>query len=40
MKVLLHADIAKLGYFGDVVEVKDGRALVVPDEEGLLPPGE
>ena len=23
-----------------VVEVKDGRALVVPDEEGLLPPGE
>jgi len=34
MKLLLHADVPKLGYFGDVVEVKDGYA-----RNYLLPQG-
>ena len=34
MKLLLHADITKLGYFGDVVEVKEGYA-----RNYLLPQG-
>lgn len=44
MKLLLHEDIPKLGYFGDVVEVKDGYArnclipqglAVEPSEENI-----
>ncbi len=39
MKLLLHADIAKLGYFGDVVEVKDGyaRNYLLPQRLAVIP---
>ncbi len=44
MKLLLHADVSKLGYFGDVVEVSEGyarncllpqRLAVIPTEENI-----
>ncbi len=44
MKLLLHADIEKLGYFGDVVDVQEGyarnyllpqRLAVTPTEENI-----
>jgi len=39
MKVLLHADIDRLGYFGDVVEVSDGyaRNCLLPQGLAILP---
>jgi large subunit ribosomal protein L9 len=39
MKVLLIADIDKLGYFGDVVEVKDGyaRNYLIPQGHAAVP---
>lgn len=39
MKLLLHADIEKLGYFGDVVEVNDSyaRNYLLPQHKGVIP---
>ena len=39
MKLLLHADIEKLGYFGDVVEVNEGyaRNYLLPQRIGVRP---
>lgn len=39
MKLLLHADVPKLGYFGDVVEVADGyaRNYLVPQGLAVQP---
>ena len=39
MKVLLHADIDRLGYFGEVVEVTDGyaRNCLLPQGLAILP---
>ena len=39
MKVLLHSDIDRLGYFGDVVEVSDGyaRNCLLPQRLAILP---
>lgn len=39
MKVLLHADIEQLGYFGDIVEVSDGyaRNCLLPGNLAILP---
>lgn len=39
MKVLLHTDIPELGYFGDVVEVKDGyaRNYLIPQSLAVEP---
>lgn len=39
MKVLLHSDIDRLGYFGDVVEVTDGyaRNYLLPQGLAILP---
>ena len=39
MKVLLHADVPKLGYFGDVVTVKDGyaRNYLLPQRLAVAP---
>ncbi len=39
MKVLLHSDIDRLGYFGDVVEVADGyaRNYLLPQGLAILP---
>jgi len=38
MKVLLHADVDRLGYFGDVVEVKKGYARNFLLPQGLAVP--
>jgi large subunit ribosomal protein L9 len=39
MKLLLHADIEKLGYFGDVVEVNESyaRNYLLPQRKGVVP---
>ncbi|MBN2212533.1 MAG: 50S ribosomal protein L9 [Sedimentisphaerales bacterium] len=39
MKVLLYADVEKLGFFGDVVDVKDGfaRNYLLPSGLAVLP---
>lgn len=39
MKVLLHVDIPKLGYFGDVVEVANGyaRNFLIPQNKAVEP---
>ncbi len=39
MKLLLHADVPKLGFFGDVVEVADGygRNYLVPQRLAVIP---
>ena len=39
MKVLLHADIPKLGYFGDVVDVSEGyaRNYLLPQGKAVAP---
>jgi large subunit ribosomal protein L9 len=39
MKVLLHADVPKLGFFGDVVDVKDGyaRNYLLPQRIAVTP---
>lgn len=39
MKVLLHADLPKLGYFGDVVEVAEGyaRNYLLPQRLAVMP---
>ncbi|MBI9018262.1 MAG: 50S ribosomal protein L9 [Phycisphaerae bacterium] len=39
MKLLLHADIPKLGFFGDVVNVKDGyaRNYLLPQRLAVVP---
>jgi len=39
MKVLLHVDVAKLGHFGDVVDVTDGyaRNYLLPQQLAVVP---